>query len=453
MIDNKNYIIKLIDLIYTKHQTLLPFLEILRRDIKNISFEELDDSYTAFIRLNDKKFEIFFNLNFINNYSLTDEDILWITCHEIGHYILDHLNSEYNKTHPKEFCNMAFDCQVNSLLYNINEQKPIEVLNKINQENYNKFLSGEDREGYFFLLVPPFKTENEIRQELKKAQIEEQKREIIIEFWFKNFSKEGLGLNDIFSYLEKLIEIKEPEEKLNKTENEKINIDDLPDSLKELKEYLTEYNGVFCSENIDEISNDIFDLTNVQTNNRDKETLEGAIKKTLFPKKIGTSDISSELIYRNIFPTINRIDALYFGNDVIPIFYENKITETKSSQTAIYIDFSISTAPYHQKICKSITSLKKVYRGPYFGFTESVFELSYQDLLNGNFQIKGTRIAPVISHINQNKFKKALIITDGEFNKTNIKTKADLYLILFNHENNVRSIKSVGKIKQVWSLE
>jgi len=221
MIDNKNYIIKLIDLIYTKHQTLLPFLEILRRDIKNISFEELDDSYTAFIRLNDKKFEIFFNLNFINNYSLTDEDILWITCHEIGHYILDHLNSEYNKTHPKEFCNMAFDCQVNSLLYNINEQKPIEVLNKINQENYNKFLSGEDREGYFFLLVPPFKTENEIRQELKKAQIEEQKREIIIEFWFKNFSKEGLGLNDIFSYLEKLIEIKEPEEKLNKTETKR----------------------------------------------------------------------------------------------------------------------------------------------------------------------------------------------------------------------------------------
>lgn len=453
MSTKNKYLIKLIDLIYDKYQNLLPFLDVFRKDIRDISFLDLDDSVTAVIILKDKKFEILFNLNFIKEYSLTDEDILWIICHEVGHYILSHLTSEYNNTHSKQFCNIAFDCQVNSMLYNINEQNPIDTLNKFNQVNYDQYISGEDRNGYFFLLVPPFKNANEIKYDFNKAGIAQEKASLIIEFWFKNYSKEGLGLDDIVFYLDQLIEEDQPDEEPENREYNEVEIDELPESVTELSETLIQNIKDNNAEKISELSNDLFDLSNIETKKRDKQTLERAIEKTLFKKKCGKEGEISEVYYRNIFPVITRKESLYFSNDVIPVFYENKNTETIASETAVYIDFSISTEPYHKQICKSITSLRKVYQGPYYGFTESVEELTYQDLLNGNFDISGTEIDPVIEHINQNKFKKALIITDGEFDKSRIKTKAELYIILFETSNNVNSIKTAGKVRQVWFLE
>ncbi|MBZ0181564.1 MAG: hypothetical protein K8F60_03845 [Melioribacteraceae bacterium] len=447
------YLIKLIDLIYDKHQNLLPFLDVFRKDIRDISFLDLDDSVTAVIILKDKKFEILFNLNFIKEYSLTDEDILWIICHEIGHYILNHLTSEYNNTHSKQFCNIAFDCQVNSMLYNINEQNPIDTLNKFNQVNYDQYISGEDRNGYFFLLVPPFKNTNEIKYDFNKAGIPLEKTALIIEFWFKNYSKEGLGLDDIVFYLEQLIEEDEHDDEPEDREYKEVEIDELPESVTELSETLIQNIKDNDAESISELSNDLFDLSNIEIKSRDKQTLERAIEKTLFKKKCGKEGEISEVYYRNIFPAITRKESLYFSNDLIPVFYENKNTETIASETAVYIDFSISTEPYHKQICKSITSLRKAYKGPYYGFTESVEELSYQDLLSGNFEVSGTEIDPVIEHINKNKFKKALIITDGEFDKSRLKTKAELYIILFENTNSISSIRSAGKVKQVWFLE
>jgi hypothetical protein len=339
------------------------------------------------------------------------------------------------------------------MLYNINEQNPIETLNKFNEVNYDQYLSGEDRGGYFYLLVPPFKTENEIRDDFNKACINKKKTEIIIEFWFKNYSKDGLGLDEIVFYLEQLIEDYEPDEENQNDEYKEIETSDLPESVIELSETLIQNIKDNDTVSIEQFSNNLFDLSNIETNKRDKLTLEKAIEKTLFKKKSGKEGEISEVFYRNIFPVISRRESLYLSSDVIPVFYENKNSEIISSETAIYIDFSISTEPYHKQICKSITSLRKVYQGPYYGFTESVEELTYQDLLSGNFDISGTEIDPVIEHINQNKFKKALIITDGEFDKSRIQTKAELYIILFETSNSVNSIKTAGKVKQVWFLE
>ena len=179
---NDNYIIRFINLIYEKHLEPAPFLDVFRKDIRTIKFLELDDDETATINLNDGKFEILFNILFIRNYFLTDEDILWIICHEISHFILNHFNPHLNKKYSKDFRNLAFDCQVNSLLYNINERNEILLFKKLNGINHYQYLNGEDSDSYVFLTIPPFKDVQTVKDDFEKIQLDKEKADLIIEF-------------------------------------------------------------------------------------------------------------------------------------------------------------------------------------------------------------------------------------------------------------------------------
>lgn len=63
-----------------------------------------------------------------------------------------------------------------------------------------------------------------------------------------------------------------------------------------------------------------------------------------------------------------------------------------------------------------------------------------------------TDITCVLEHINQNNFKRALIITDGEFEPSDIKVNCDLYVLLFEKDNSVDALKNSGKIVNLWYL-
>ncbi len=456
MQSKNKYLIKLIDLIYEKNQNLIPFLDVFRKDIKTIKFLDLDEDITALLLLTNQKFEILINTNFITDYDLNDEDILWIICHEVSHYILNHLTSGLTRIYTNEFCNIAFDCQVNSMLYNINDRNPIEVLTKTNAINYEQFLSGEDRNGYYFLLVPPFKTKEEIESDLRKINLDKGKIDLIIEFWFKNYENGGLSLEEICEYLEKLIEEHEPEEMPDENEHEEIPLDDLelPESIIELSETMQK-NIISNSETGKSIiqTGDIFDLTNTPIDKRKKEILKDAVQRAMFDDKKDVMHGISQTVLRSIIPNISRKEALMLGNGVIPFFYDNIIETKVPKNAAIYIDFSISTKSSQKDICKNITALRDVFGGPYFAFAKEVQEISYQDLLIGNFEVSGTQIDPVIEHINKNKFEKALIITDCEFAEASIKTKASLFVILLEEYNKIKTLKSAGVIKKFWYLD
>lgn len=447
-----NYLIKLIDLIYEKHQNLLPFLDVFRNDIETIKFIDSDSDMTAMIKLHDKRFEIIFNLRFIREYDLNDEDILWVICHEISHYVLEHLTSNINHKYSKSFCDIAFDCQVNSLLYIINERRDIDVLLKTNKINYTQFLHGEDPNGYYFLLVPPFLKENKVREDFQKINLNEKKRERIIDFWYKNYSENPLGLSEICGYLEKIIEDNNPTEEIIPEGNNQ----EIPESLVNLSEVFKNYkseNSLASEEIEDSNDSDRFDLSDTKIDERKKQRLKEAIAQAVFNNKKNVKQGVYSIMMRSIIPSINRREAVMLSNGLIPSFYGTEFDVSIPESVAIYIDFSASTQPYHKTICKHIAELRGLYKGPYFAFSEQVEEISYEDLLAGNFDVADTDIGPVIQHINKNKFQKALIITDGEFQAATIKTKAEIFVITFKKENNIDSLRKSCRIQREWVLE
>ncbi len=231
--------------------------------------------------MNDGKFEILFNILFnilfIRNYFLTDEDILWIICHEISHFILNHFNPDLNKKYSKDFRNLAFDCQVNSLLYNINERNEITLFKKINGINYYQYLNGEDSDSYVFLTIPPFKDVQTVKDDFERIQLDKEKADLIIEFWFKNYDENGLGVNKIFEYLERIIS---PDEYNNEEEMGEFDPAELPQSLIELSETLTTIREGQAAGK--EYYENKFDLTECPLNKDKKQILKTAIIRAMF---------------------------------------------------------------------------------------------------------------------------------------------------------------------------
>ncbi len=461
-----NVISNLIDLIYEEHQNLLPFLDVLRKDIAKLEFKRNGAKETADISLQNNKFYIVVNIDFIEEYKLNNEDILWLVCHEISHFILGHLNAGFFEKYPKQFCNIAFDCQVNSMLYNINQRERINLFVKTHHVNYLQFINGETEEMYF-LTVPPEVEENSEEENFSKIIVDKEKLKIISEFRFKNFSEAGLGLDDIFSYLKKILpeEKETPEEEQNEDnkttieskENRQISVDELPEYSKNLllnqSKEISEIVKDFSENSFTEINIDRqFNLDNVDLEHRKQVMLSDAIKNALFNGKDAKTTADESTRFNSVFPKIGRKEAVIISSGIIPTFYADTFKVPTKKTLAIYIDFSTSTMPFHKEICKLLTPIKNLYNGRYFAFSMRVKEITSNDLLYGSFESSGTYITPVVNHINENHFKKVLIITDGEFMNPNSKTKAEIFAVLFNKTNKTGSLMKTGRVKKIWYI-
>lgn len=454
--ESKYSLAAIIDLIYKKYHSLLPFLNVFRKSINSLQFLELSDDTTAEIRLINKKFEIIINTNYVEKNNLTPDDVLWILCHEIGHFILDHLHYEKINNYSGDFLNFAFDAQVNSMLFNINDRKQIEVLSKTYGIHYEKFIKGEEENNFYFLLAPPSLSKKQILKDIGKTKIENEKKKLIPEFWFENYSKKGLSLDEIISYLLKIL----PNEQFdNNSTNENIyELNELPDELNELIDNLKNTNGNNVDEEIFEFDSneiaprksEIDDSVSIRNSNID--LLRRAITAALFDDKNNLHELDSFKL-RSVFPNLGRRESLLLEEDVVPLFYDYNFELPEEKKVAVYIDFSISTGRYHSKIAKTIASLRSKFKGPYYAFSQTVEEISYDELLKGDFTVAGTYIEPVVEHINKHKFQKALLITDGEFLDSKIKTKADLFAILFSRSNSAKALRSCGNLKEIWFFE
>jgi hypothetical protein len=447
-----NKLSSLISLIYEKEHHLLPFLNVFRNDIKKLSFVELDESQTALIVLKNKKFEIIVNINFIKRYQLDDEDILWVLCHEISHFVLDHFNAPENTLYAHYFCNLMLDCQVNSMLFNINSRKRIPLFDKIYEDGFEKFIDGREPDNYEFLLVPPNGNKTEINAKLIASGIDNKKSEIMTKFWFENFSTTPLSLTEIAEYLEQILPADESD---IHTSEDPPTSDEYPETIKEISDSILNYN--------DEVINDSkvlqtdyfernFDLSNIKNDKYKIAILSRAIKESVFEDKYCLESNSTVYDLRGMLPTPSRKEMVLLSTGTIPFHYNNFAPNFEAT-TAIYIDFSISTITYHEEICKCISSLRNLFGGPYYAFTNEVEEISFDDVVKGSFRVSFTNIDPVLTHINENKIKKALIITDGEFSEPIGYTSAELYIILFSRNNNMDSLRNNHKIKKIWFLK
>ena len=453
------YLIDLIDLIYEKYHNLLPFLNLLRKDVDKFEFAHLGEDRTALITLGNSKISILINIDFVEEYKLNNEDILWLLCHELSHYILQHLSSKYNGKYSPQFRNIGFDCQVNSMLYNINERKTIDLLVKANWVNYTDFLNG-DAYDFYFLLVPPIDSEESVRNDFANLDYDSDKLNLIVYFWFNNYSSKGLGLDEIFYYLEQII----PQEEEEVDEDNLIDENEIPFNLSELPENIqatwdTIQENLIAEKfevKIEQISESLierdFNLDKVDLQIRKQNILKNAMKESFFMKSgngVGSLDAIQQ---SSIFPNITRKEASIISSGYLPTFYNNTLDVETKSNIAIYIDFSISTQDYHAEICKLLTSLKSINHGKYFAFSTSVEEITFDDLLTGRFESSGTDINPVVNHINENHFKKVLIITDGDFESPISTTRSDLFILLFEESNKYTVLKEIGSIKKIWYL-
>lgn len=448
---NSNKLADLINLIFDKKQNLIPFLSVFRKDIKELSFLNLDKNITANIVLTDKKFEIIVNNNFIELYGLDDEDVLWILCHEISHFILDHFTAPQNKIYSHNFCNFLFDCQVNSMLFNINSNQRIDFFDKIYTGSFEKFISGEEADNYEFLLAPPKETKETVIAKLNDTAIERKKIDAIINLWYKNYTEVPLSLNEISKYLEDILPIEESNES-NEKYSEQYSKEEYPQTILNFSEIVTEKVDMLHTENEIFVNNYFernFNLADYNNNKYRTAILHRAIMESMFEKDLLIHNYSDLRNFRSVLPTQSRKELVMLATGNTPYLYDHESVNCETS-IAIYIDFSISTVSYHKDICKSISMLRSIYSGPYYAFTNEVEEISYQEIIKGSFKVSYTDIEPVISHINKNKVQKALIITDGEFSEPTNKTEADLFIILFNRSNNIAALSGTQKIKRKW---
>jgi hypothetical protein len=483
MVTEEEYLEKIIELVFTKKQNLIPFVDILRNDINSLIFTEDDAVESANIILHDGKFDIVINTKFIEEYELNDEDVLWLICHEITHYALDHLNISSLSVFNDHVRNIGLDCQVNSLLYNLNNREKIELFEKGNKINYEQFLNNEDREGFYFLTVPPFLTEQEVKQDLKKINYDEKKKELIVEFWFKNFSSEGLGIIEIFEYLKQIFDNpynnqtdkeedsnndknEENNEGNNETDNNGGNEDNednegdtkekseekIPESVVNLLDDLLKGGKKVKSQTKTGSIENIISETEKQYATKDNITiLRNAIAAAMFTKQNNITAIN-ETIIQTVIPNMGRKEAVLLSRGIMPLFYNSRGDTPLFQDIAIYIDFSASTQPYHKKILNLIYSLRDVYSGKYYAFSDKVCEVSLDDLTKGKFDTGGTDLERVFEHINNNNIQKALIISDGEFGIVTKLCRAELFFVLMSVNNSTNDIKKLKNVKKIWFL-
>ncbi len=460
MSNDNEYLQKLIELVYTKNQKLIPFLDILRNDIRSLTFTADTDIESANIIMQNGKFDIIVNTNFIAAYELDDEDVLWLICHEIAHYALDHLSMSSLSVFNDHVRNIGLDCQINSLLYNLNDRNTIQLFEKANKINYTQFLENEDREGYYFLTVPPFLSEKKVINDLKQIDFDEKKKKLIAEFWFKNFSKEGLGIKEIFEYLVQIFNNpynnedekngENNKERENDNKDSKYGEEDIPEEITELMDKLLK-TGKSVKSQSEQLKNIILD-TEKQYSIKDNITiLRNAINSAVFTKNNNISAIN-ETIMQTIMPNLGRKEAVLLAKGLMPMFYNTVGDYSLSKDIAIYIDFSASTKPYHSKILNLINALRDIYSGKYYSFSDYVTEVSLDDLVKGKFETGGTDIEKVFENIEANGIKKALIISDGEFGIVNKTCKAELFIVLLDSKNSLDDIKNIKNVKNFWFL-
>ncbi len=457
---NNSYLLNLIDLIYDKHHNLLPFLNIFRKDINKLEFKRLGKTETAFISLNNKKFNITVNIDFIEENGLTNEDVLWLICHEISHFILGHLTKRYNEKYSSEFCNIAYDCQVNSMLYNINRRNKISLFEKTNAKSYKEFLSGENFDFSFLLTPPPSK--EKVNSDFSKIFYDVNKLEVIKEFWFENYSEHALSLDKIFYYLEQILPQDKTERKPKESEpseNEKGEkpADELPESALEIFELLENEEEekadveIFQSA-VEEMINREFDFAEIDFEKRKQNVLKQAVLSVFIDENTKGAKEENFVRQSSVFPAIARKEAVMLAENYLPAFYNNALPSQKKKLLAVYIDFSASTEPYHAEIIALINSIKNVYDGNYFAFSNDVSELSIEEINEGNFASGGTNITSVVEHVNQNRFNKVLVITDGEFASPKEISNAEFYFILFDENDSIDSVGDKLRVKKVWSF-
>ena len=199
---------------------------------------------------------------------------------------------------------------------------------------------------------------------------------------------------------------------------------------------------------------------------REKKSIQfyEIIKKAISPDNKHQALREMLIPEKGFVPTPGRKETFLLSSGYLPMFYPNPVTKKDMSEwrPIIYIDVSGSTSEYWPLIYGLLLNIKEYIGSPVYIFSERVEEISFEELANGLvFTQYGTNFDPVIEHILKKKYKRALIISDGNGRLTHdlenmIKDKVELFCISTDNMNWNVFVGSIGgaKTKNIrwWSL-
>lgn len=463
---SSDYLKVIIHYIYHDKNELLPFIPVFRDNIN--SFTVVDDSVcnTARLIYQNQQFDIQLSRKFVDDYQLTTDDLTWLIAHEISHFLLNHLTVDIPdlKHYGAEFLNFCEDMQVNAMLFNINQRKKIRLFFMVNGIHYREFLKSEDLNMLGFLLSMPYKSRSRVEKDFTRiSSIPPEKLEKLTALWFDTYSPKGLLLEEIARRLLEIVDLKNFQPEYVKTESQILD-EVTTQEIEDLKQNLPQS---LCPGESDEegdwdgpvLSGDLsFELTlNAAEENQWKKRincLKYSIQRVFAPQSTFTTIREDEMFFKSLIPHYSRRETVMLSLGVNPVFYPNHYQVRSQSRefAAVYIDFSGSTDQYKNMIYLLLLNLRDTFTGPYFLFSTIIQPVEWTELKAGKTLSGGTDYNIVFQHINHYKFKKALIMTDGEGDRPSAKTLADLYVLLYCQTDSPDSLLHTKRVKKVWYL-
>ncbi|MBN1150915.1 hypothetical protein JXA84_06830 [candidate division WOR-3 bacterium] len=450
---------KFTEMIFEEKSFLKPLFDIYKSTVKDVIVEKNSETVkTACVQhAGDGGFVIRINENFMKNKMTGRYDLLWVLIHELSHIFFEHF--KYAVKISPQFTNFCADINCNSLMYNLNRKKRIPVLDNCYGSYYKKMIIKRffTENDLMFLLTAPSKSRKSVEKDFKKIiNLSPAKKNILISLWFDNYLKPGMSVPQLESVLKKFISKRENFTYISLV-NEVLNQNSAAKTA--VSGFIDHIRNSFYFKNTSSIEKKKINFTeggNIRKAEFLKKLMEKVVCENMFKSvKYKTDFVEST----GVIPNFTRKQLSLINCGVNTLFYQNKIpARVKSDEFApVYIDQSGSMESYKELIYILLRKISDLFPGPYFVFSSELKKITLQDVKEGNAITGGTDINPVIEHINSCKFKKALIITDGCFSKTDKKTLAEMYVILpsKSYDRHVikKKINDIGDIKGVFYLD
>ncbi len=454
---NRDFLTEIVTYIYRKKNGLLPFLSILRAQIADFKAHERPGLETAWIRYENQKFHIEISEKFIKTNRMNIEDITWVTIHELGHFCLGHAQADEPllKTYTPEFINFCQDMQVNAMMYDLNHRSKLRILKRMYGKGYRNFIKTGEQDDLIFLLMPPHKSRNRIKTELYHIpNWEQEKKEKLYHLWVDNYRRGGMPLEEIVCRLAELVDQKEFKPVYSDFGFDKAAQG--PNGIEELARQVdSDRQTQQMNLSMDEIELHIDIETDRESLFRRRlNLLKHAILKVLAPHPAYATLAENDVYFKTVVPKYARKETSLMSLGINPWFFPHhfQLLEQKKEFAAVYIDFSGSARKYKRKVYQLLMNMGNQFQGPYFLFSDHLKEVSLEHIRGGQALSGGTDVNVVFNHLNHHGFRKALLITDGEFAEPSVAPHGDIYCLLYENTQSAEKLTSCGRVKEIWYL-
>jgi hypothetical protein len=342
---------------------------------------------TARIRLIGWTPEITISPQFFTNYIRSHNDIGFLLCHEILHYVLGHFSIEGKNAVKKvgrNTSNLAMDMVINHLLYRIIKEPeklfvnkfyndsdcPVELLKPVQSIDTKKLHKKECRDFYDIILSDKLN----LSLALKHAEFH--------------------MIQEYPAFVELLIE-ELPEDVVEK----------VIDELSEILEKSVGNEGGKGGE-----------LEEKRVKKKPLPLREKIISKIIdMAEEDANAVVESPFYGEGVLPFYSRTDFVHIPVDVfIPIYHYNPVFDREEKGVKFYIDVSGSIEEYIPFIIGLLNRLNDIISSPIHAVSSRVVPISKKELLNGIFMTTGgTDFDAFAQHVLENRFKKIVFLTDG----------------------------------------